>query len=102
MERGAASIAAQGLPMPMLLAWLTVFAESFVAVCLALGLFTRLAALIIWIEMAVIITQFQWKYGYFWTNRGIEYALLWLLLCTAIFFRGGGKYSLDHLLGKEF
>jgi putative oxidoreductase len=71
-------------------------------VCLALGLFTRLAALIIWIQMAVIVTKFQWQYGYFWTNRGIEFALLWLLLCTAIFFRGGGKYSLDHLLGKEF
>jgi len=27
--------------------------------------------------------------------------LLWLLLCTAIFFRGGGRYSVDHLIGKE-
>jgi uncharacterized membrane protein YphA (DoxX/SURF4 family) len=45
---------------------------------------------------------FNWKFGYFWTNRGIEYALLWLLLCTAIFFRGGGRYSLDRLIGKEF
>ena len=102
LDRGPASIAAQGLPMPSLLAWLTVFSESFVALCLALGLFTRVAALIIWIQMAVIVTQFQWQYGYFWTNRGIEFALLWLLLCMAIFFRGGGKYSLDHLLGKEF
>jgi len=36
----------------------------------------------IWIEMAVIITVFNWQSGYFWTNRGVEYALLWLLLCT--------------------
>ena len=34
------------------------------------------------------------------SNRGFEYALLWLL-CTAIFFRGGGRYSLDHYLGRE-
>jgi hypothetical protein len=27
---------------------------------------------------------------------------LWLLLCTAIIFRGGGRYSLDRLIGKEF
>ena len=64
-------------------------------------LFTRLAALMIWIEMSVIITVFQWQYGYFWTNRGIEYALLWWLLCIAIVFRGGGRYSLDRLIGKE-
>ena len=49
----------------------------------------------------VIIFLFQWQYGYFWTNRGYEYALLWLLLCTAIFFRGGGRYSVDHMIGKE-
>jgi len=94
-------IASKGLPAPTALAYLTFFAESVGAVCLALGLFTRIAALIIWIEMAVIITVFNWQYGYFWTNRGVEYALLWWLLCTAIFFRGGGRYSLDHYLGKE-
>jgi putative oxidoreductase len=51
--------------------------------------------------MSVIITVFNWQYGYFWTNRGIEYALLWWLLCIAIFFRGGGPLSVDRLLGKE-
>ena len=92
----------QGLPAPLLLAWLAIIAESVGAACLALGLFTRLAALIIFIEMTVIITVFQWQYGYFWTKLGIEYALLWWLLCMAIFFRGGDKYSLDAMIGKEF
>jgi len=95
------NIAAHGLPMPLLLAYLTFFTESVAAACLALGLFTRLAAMMIWLEMSVIITLFQWQYGYFWTNRGIEYALLWWLSCIAIFFRGGGRYSLDRLIGKE-
>jgi len=40
--------------------------------------------------------------GYFWTARGYEYALLWCLLSIGIFFRGGGRYSVDRLLGKEF
>ena len=84
-----------------MLAWLLILTESVGAACLAVGLFTRFWAAAIWIEMAVIITQFQWGFGYFWTNRGIEYALLWLLLCTAILFRGGGRYSLDHYLGRE-
>ena len=96
------NIAGKGLPAALLLAYLTFFTESVSAVCVALGLFTRIAALMMWIEMLVIITNFNWQYGYFWTNKGIEYALLWLALCTAIFFRGGGRYSLDRLIGKEF
>jgi putative oxidoreductase len=90
-----------GLPFPTLWAYLAIFAESAAAICLAIGLFTRLAALIIWIEMGVIIVFFQWQFGYFWTNKGYEYALLWWLLCLAIFFRGGGRYSVDRMLGKE-
>ena len=98
----ALTIGHAGLPFPMALAVATFFAESVGALCLAIGLFTRLAALLIWIEMGVIITDFQWKFGYFWTQHGIEYALLWWLLCIAIFFRGGGSLSVDRLLGKEF
>ena len=97
----APNIAAKGLPFAEALAYLTYFTESVAAACLAIGLFTRAAAAMIWIEMAVIITVFLWPNGYFWTNRGYEYALLWLLLCTAIFFRGGGRYSVDRLIGKE-
>ena len=100
--KGTENIAAAGLPYSDVLAYLTIFSESVAAACVALGLFTRVAALIVWIQMAVIITLFQWKFGYFWTNRGIEYALLWWLLLTAIFFRGGGQYSIDRLLKKEF
>jgi putative oxidoreductase len=97
----AAVIEKQGFPAPTLLADLAIFAESVGAACLAIGLFTRLAALMVGIEMAVIIVVFQWQFGYFWTNRGYEYALLWLLLCIAIFFRGGERYSIDRLLGRE-
>ena len=97
----AGTIGQHGLPAPMLLSWLMIFTESFGAAFLAIGLFTRFCAAAIWIEMAVIILLFQWQFGYFWTNRGIEYALLWLLLCTAILFRGGGRYSVDHYLGRE-
>jgi len=101
VDRYAELIGGKGLPMPTFLAYCTLFSEFVAAACLALGLFTRAAALIIWIQMTVIIIFFQWQYGYFWTNRGIEYALLWWLLCIGIFFRGGGRYSLDHLIGRE-
>ena len=91
-----------GVSHPLIWAYLAVFAESVVALCLAIGLFTRLAALILAVYMAILVFFFQWQFGYFWTNRGYEYALLWCLLCIGIFFRGGGRYSVDRLLGKEF
>ena len=98
----APNIAAKGLPFAEALAYLTYFAESVAAACLAIGLFTRIAAAIVGIEMLVIVVLFQWQFGYFWTVRGYEFALLWLLLCIAIFFKGGGRYSIDRLIGKEF
>jgi len=102
IDRYTQIIAGKGLPFPELLAYLTFFTESVAAICLAIGLFTRIAAAMIAIEMLVIVFVFQWGFGYFWTNRGYEYALLWLLLCIAIFFRGGGRFSVDRLIGKEF
>jgi len=57
----AGNIAAQGFPAPVLLSYLPYFTELVAAACLALGLFTRVAALMIWIEMAVIITSFNWS-----------------------------------------
>jgi len=91
-----------GVSYPLIWAYFAIFAESVGAICLAVGLLTRLAALIIWIEMGFIIVFFQWQFGYFWTVRGYEYALLWRLLRLAIFFRGGGRYAVDRLKGKQF
>jgi putative oxidoreductase len=98
----APNIAAKGLPFAEALAYLTYFAESVVPICLAIGFLTRIAAAIIGIEMLVIVFVFQWQFGYFWTARGYEFALLWALLCIAIFFKGGGRYSIDRLIGREF
>ena len=102
ISKFAPNIAAKGLPFAEALAYLAYFAESAAAACLAIGLLTRIAAAMIGIEMLVIVFFFQWQFGYFWTTRGYEYALLWLLLCIGIFFKGGGRYSIDRIIGKEF
>jgi len=102
VARSAAGIERRGLPFALLLAYLVVFTESFGALFLALGLFTRVMAMMVAIEMIVIVFFWQWNNGYIWTNKGYEFALLWFLLCIGIFFRGGGRYSLDRLIGKEF
>lgn len=90
-----------GLYPPELWSYLVGFTECSCAIALALGLFTRVAALFIIGEMFVIAFFIQSKYGYFWTQRGNEFPLLLFCLTVAIFFRGGGRYSIDSLIGKE-
>ncbi len=102
IDRYITNIGAKGIPFADVLAYLVFFTESAGAICLAIGLFTRIAAAMIGIQMLVIVFVFQWQYGYFWTNRGYEFALMWLLMCVAIWFKGGGRYSVDYYIGKEF
>src|SRR5579884_3190036 len=78
------------------------FSELFGGLMVALGLFTRLGALAIIIEMTVVTFVIQRPYGYYWTQRGFEFPLLIWLQCIAVFFRGGGRYSIDRvIIGKE-
>ena len=96
-----AALSGLGPDLSLLVAYATGCVELFGALFLAIGLLTRLAALAIVVEMAVIIFVILWPNGYFWTNRGFEYALLWGLLALACCFRGGGRYSVDRLLPFE-
>ena len=66
---------------------------------LALGLFTRAAALpaVVFLAMA---TWDRWRHGgYFWNQQGFEYTLLWGVAALYFLVHGGGVCSLDHLLG---
>jgi len=69
---------------------------------LALGLFTRLAA--VPIVVFLIVTNFErWRVGkYFWNQLGLEYTLLWTIAALYFLVHGGGTISLDHLLGRAF
>ena len=40
--------------------------------------------------------------GFFWTAGGMEYSILILLVALVFMIRGGGEYSVDSKLGKEF
>jgi putative oxidoreductase len=70
---------------------------------LALGLFTRIAAAAIFLEMAYIVFFINWANGYFWTPKaGIEYPMMWGIVAFAFFILGGGRLSIDKAIGKEF
>ena len=69
---------------------------------LALGLFTRAAA--VPLVLFLVVTNFErWRVGrYFWNKLGLEYTLMWLVGTFYFLVHGGGAYSLDRLIGWEF
>ena len=64
---------------------------------LALGLFTRLAAVPIVLFLLVSNVE-RWRVGkYFWNQLGLEYTLMWTIAALYFLVHGGGTYSLDSL-----
>lgn len=72
-------------------------AELVGGILLVLGLFTRLAAIIL-IGPMIYITFFLGN-GKIWYED--QYPFLFILLGLVFFFMGGGRLSLDHLLFKK-
>ena len=69
---------------------------------ITVGLFTRLAALFAFVEMAVLVLVHHMPNGFFVTKNGYEYALLWGIALLFFLIRGGGRYSIDATMAKEF
>ena len=65
---------------------------------LALGLFTRIAAIPIVLFLVVSCWERWHKGGWFWNTQGLEYTLMWTIAAAYFLAKGGGVYSLDHLL----
>ena len=106
-DNGVARIAAgnvlkTGFYPPMFWAWFVAILELVGMLMLAAGLLTRPIAFMFFIEMAVITFTIQMPNGYFWTSRGCEFALLLTIVSFAFVMAGGGKYSLDRRIGREF
>jgi putative oxidoreductase len=83
--------------------WLSIviLVELVGGLCLVLGLFTRAAALLVALFMinAAWVTSAK---GFFWTAQGFEYSLLILAVALVFTVRGGGDYSLDSKMSREF
>lgn len=90
-----------GMQPGVLFALLAGLVEFFGGLALVLGLLTRPAAAAVAVLLAVALSV-HWANGFFWTNGGIEYPLMWLLLAIALMLRGGGEYSLDRRFGLRF
>ncbi|MGE0651952.1 MAG: DoxX family protein [Alphaproteobacteria bacterium] len=83
--------------------WATMVActEVFGGILIAIGLLTRPAAVAATIFLATAVT-FHMGNGFFVGKGGYEYALMWAVLAAAIAVRGGGRFSVDRAIGREF
>ncbi len=100
MATAAEEFAKIGFEPALLVAYIVFINETIGAVFVMLGLFTRLFAASIAIELAVISLLFV-PNGWAWAHHGWEYTFLWGLIFFAIALRGGGPYSLDRKIGWE-
>ena len=94
--------------LPWIIAFLIVMGESLGSLGLILGFFTRLSALgLICIMVGAIITV-HIPNGFFmnWFGKqageGFEYHLLVIGMSIPLLISGGGKYSVDVLINKNF
>ena len=98
----------QSTGLPWIIAFLIVMGESLGSLGLILGFFTRLSALgLICIMVGAIITV-HIPNGFFmnWFGKqageGFEYHLLVIGMSIPLLISGGGKYSVDALIHKNF
>ncbi len=89
------------LGLPASLALLAGLIEFFGGLMLALGLATRVVAALVVGLMAVAVLKVHLGAGFFWTSGGFEYPLFWGIVALAFAIRGGGRWSLDALIGYE-
>src|SRR6202142_2748884 len=90
-----------GLTPPTPLAYVVFINETVGAVCIILGLATRIFAASIATELPVALWLGHAAKGFGFSAGGYEYVLMWGIIMFAIALRGGGPYSLDRAIGKE-
>jgi len=79
---------------------LVALTESVGGLLLAFGFMTRFAAAAILIFMINAVWATHAK-GFFWAQGGMEYPILIGIVALVFLIKGGGRFSVDHALGKE-
>ena len=109
------AVSGLGFPLPVVFAWAAALSEFVGGLCIALGLFTRVAAFFAACTMATAaflrhgaITQFLAWIGLSSATPdqleslgNPERAILFLLMWIALMILGGGRLSLEARLGER-
>jgi putative oxidoreductase len=92
-----------GVPAPVFFAWIVALVETFGGLFLILGLWTRLSALLIGINLTVALFLVHISNGYSVQNGGYEFILTLILGAVALFFTGAGKkLVLEKSISKSY
>jgi putative oxidoreductase len=86
-----------GLGLPAWSAYLSSLTEFFGGIMILAGLFTRLAAFAMCIDLGVAIWKVHWPHGLM-GEGGFEFPLALATIAFALIFFGGGPIALDHIL----
>jgi len=95
------------LHLPSTLAFLVIAGEFLGGIGLIVGLFSRIAALIIALTMVGAIATVHFRFGLFldWfgsrKGHGIEYHLLVIALALVVVVKGAGAFSLDGFVHEH-
>lgn len=98
----AGNVTKLGLSHPYAWAWTVASLDFFGGILIALGLFTRPVAAAFLIQVTVISFGIAAARGFFWTTNGSEITLMMGAVFIGLIFGGGGRYSLDRVIGHEF
>lgn len=101
IEPFTAFLSSEGYEPAYFWAVLITLVQFLGGIFLAVGLLTRLSAAAIAIFLFVSIFQVAPLYGYWGNAGGWEVPLLWLAAALLFVARGGGRLSVDRLIGKE-
>lgn len=96
IDKFAEGVGSMGFPLPKVFAWAASLSEFLGGICITLGLFTRPAALFVFITMGVAAFI---KHGEDPLKKK-ELALAYWTMAGALIGLGAGKFSLDYLIQK--
>jgi len=83
------------IPLPMVAAPVVAIVEFVGGIALVVGIFTRIAAILIAIDMVGAILFVHGRNGFF-LPMGFEFAFALMGACVALAVGGAGEYSVDN------
>jgi putative oxidoreductase len=82
---------------PLLWAHIGAYAEFLGGLLVLLGLFTRPAAIVLFIFIIVALAKVHLNKGFFMSKGGLEYTFILACVCLSLILLGAGKFSIDRL-----